>query len=119
VNQIELHPYLTQQKLHALNAGSGIATEAWSPIAQGAVLKDPVITELAAGYERTPAQIVLRWHIQLGNIIIPKSVTPERVAENFDLFGFELAPKDVERVTALNKDQRTGPDPDTFDMLPN
>jgi 2,5-diketo-D-gluconate reductase A len=119
VNQIELHPYLTQERLHAFNIGSGIATEAWSPIAQGAVLDDPVITELAASYGRTPAQIVLRWHIERGNIVFPKSVTPERVAENFDLFGFELARRDVERISALNRDQRTGPDPDTFDVVPD
>ncbi len=119
VNQIELHPYLTQEKLHAFNIGTGIATEAWSPIAQGAVLTDPVITELAASYQQTPAQIVLRWHIQLGNIVFPKSVTPERVAENFELFGFELAPQDMDRISALNRDERTGPDPETFDMVPD
>ena len=119
VNQIELHPYLTQERLRAFNNGTAIATEAWSPIAQGAVLKDPVITELAARYERTPAQIVLRWHIQLGNIVFPKSVTPERIAENFDLFGFELAAQDMGRISALNKDERTGPDPDTFDRVPD
>jgi 2,5-diketo-D-gluconate reductase A len=118
VNQIELHPYLTQERMRAFNTGSAIATEAWSPIARGAVLKDPVITELAASYERTPAQIVLRWHIQLGNIVFPKSVTPERVAENFDLFGFELAAQDMERISGLNKDERQGPDPDTFDRVP-
>ena len=119
VNQIELHPYFTQERLRAFNNGNAIATEAWSPIAQGAVLKDPVITELAASYERTPAQIVLRWHIQLGNIVFPKSVTPERIAENFDLFGFELAAQDMGRISALNRDERTGPDPDTFDRVPD
>ena len=118
VNQIELHPYLTQERLRAFNNGNAIATEAWSPIAQGAVLKDPVITELAASYERTPAQIVLRWHIQLGNIVFPKSVTPERIAENFDLFGFELAAQDMGRVSALNRDERQGPGPDTFNRVP-
>ena len=118
VNQIELHPYLTQEKLRAFNAANAIATEAWSPIAQGAVLTDPVINELAASYERTPAQIVLRWHIQLGNIVFPKSVTPERVAENFDLFGFELTAQDMARISALNRDERTGPDPDTFARVP-
>jgi 2,5-diketo-D-gluconate reductase A len=118
VNQIELHPYLTQERLRAFNNANAIATEAWSPIAQGAVLRDPLITELAASYERTPAQIVLRWHIQLGNIVFPKSVTPERIAENFDLFGFELAAQDMGRISALNRDERTGPDPDTFDRVP-
>jgi 2,5-diketo-D-gluconate reductase A len=118
VNQIELHPYFTQEKLRAFNNGNAIATEAWSPIAQGAVLKDPLVNELAASYGRTPAQIVLRWHIQLGNIVFPKSVTPERIAENFDLFGFELAAQDMERISSLDKDERQGPDPDTFDMMP-
>ena len=118
VNQIELHPYLTQERLRAFNNGNAIATEAWSPIAQGAVLKDPVITELAASYERTPAQIVLRWHIHLGNIVFPKSVTPERIAENFDLFGFELAAQDMGRVSALNRDERQEPGPDTFNRVP-
>ncbi len=119
VNQIELHPYFTQERLRAFNNGNAIATEAWSPISPGAVLKDPVITELAASYERAPAQIVLRWHIQLGNIVFPKSVTPERIAENFDLFGFELAAQDMGRISALNRDERTGPDPDTFDRVPD
>ena len=119
VNQIELHPYLTQERLRAFNNGNAIATEAWSPIAQGAVLRDPLITELAASYERTPAQIVLRWHIQLGNIVFPKSVTPERIAENFDLFGFALAAQDMGRISALNRDERTGPDPDIFDRVPD
>jgi 2,5-diketo-D-gluconate reductase A len=118
VNQIELHPYFTRETLRAVNNGNAIATEAWSPIAQGAVLKDPVINELAASYERTPAQIVLRWHIELGNIVFPRSVTPTRVAENFDLFGFELAAHDMERISSLDKDERQGPDPDTFDMIP-
>jgi 2,5-diketo-D-gluconate reductase A len=119
VNQIELHPYLTQETLRAFNARNAIATEAWSPIAQGAVLEDRVINELAASYRRTPAQIVLRWHIQVGNIVIPKSVRPERIAENFDVFGFELTGPDVERISAQNKDERTGPDPDTFDRVPD
>jgi 2,5-diketo-D-gluconate reductase A len=118
VNQIELHPYFTRETLRAVNNGNAIATEAWSPIAQGAVLKDPVINELAASYERTPAQIVLRWHIELGNIVFPRSVTPTRVAENFDLFGFELAAHDMERISSLDKDERQGPDADTVDMIP-
>jgi 2,5-diketo-D-gluconate reductase A len=118
LNQIELHPYLTQEGLRAVDDELAIATEAWSPIAQGAVLTDPVITALAPSYGRTPAQIVLRWHIQLGNVVIPKSETPARVVENFDLFGFELSEADLAKVSELNRDQRTGPDPDVFDYIP-
>ena len=119
VNQIEAHPYLSQQELRAFDAAHGIATEAWSPIAQGGVLKDPVITELARSYDRSPAQVVLRWHVQLGSIVFPKSVSPERMKENFELFDFELSPQDVEKISALNKDERTGPDPDEFDYIPD
>jgi 2,5-diketo-D-gluconate reductase A len=118
VNQIELHPYLTQQSLRAVDDDLAIATEAWSPIVQGAVLRDPVITALARSHDRTPAQIVLRWHIQLGNIVIPKSVTPARVTENFDLFGFVLPEQDMAKVSGLNADRRSGPDPDVFDYIP-
>jgi 2,5-diketo-D-gluconate reductase A len=118
VNQIELHPYLTQEPLRAFDAEHGIATEAWSPIAQGRVLEDPTITQVAGQYGRTAAQVVLRWHLQLGNIIFPKSVTAERVRENFDIFDFELSDADVSLISALNKDERTGPDPDTFDYVP-
>jgi len=114
VNQIELHPYLTQQPLRELHAELGIATEAWSPLAQGAVLGDRRITELAGKYSRSPAQIVLRWHLQLGNIVIPKSVTPSRIAENFHVFDFELSDTDVTAITALDKGLHTGPHPDTF-----
>ncbi len=119
VNQIEAHPYLTQDQLRAFDTAHGIATEAWSPIAQGGVLTDPVITELARSCQRTPAQVVLRWHIQLGSIVFPKSVNPERIKENFELFDFELAPQDMAKISALNKDERTGPDPDTFDYIPD
>jgi 2,5-diketo-D-gluconate reductase A len=118
VNQIELHPYLTQEPLRAFDAEHGIATEAWSPIAQGGVLEDPTITQVAGQYGRTAAQVVLRWHLQLGNIIFPKSVTAERVRENFDIFDFELSDADISVISALNKDERTGPDPDTFDYVP-
>ena len=116
VNQIELHPYLQQAPLRAVHAELGIATEAWSPIAQGAVLDDPAITALADRHGRTPAQIVLRWHLQLGNIVIPKSVTPERIRENLALFDFELSADDLATIAALNRDERTGPDPDTFSL---
>jgi 2,5-diketo-D-gluconate reductase A len=119
VNQIELHPYLTQEPLRAFNTEHGIATEAWSPIAQGAVLSDPTVTEIAEQYGKTPAQVVLRWHVQLGNIVFPKSVTTERVRENFEIFDFELNDADLSVISALNKDERTGPDPDKFDYIPS
>jgi 2,5-diketo-D-gluconate reductase A len=115
VNQIELHPYLTQGPLREYDRAHDIATEAWSPIAKGGeLLKDQVITSLADKYGKTPAQIVIRWHLELGNVVIPKSVTPSRIAENFDVFDFELASEDVEAISALNRDERTGPDPDHF-----
>jgi 2,5-diketo-D-gluconate reductase A len=119
VNQIEAHPYLTQESLLAFDAEHGIVTEAWSPLAQGAVLDDPVIVEVAKAYGKTPAQVVLRWHIQLGNIVFPKSVTPARVRENFEIFDFVLSSSDVDRISALNRNQRTGPDPDVFDWIPS
>lgn len=119
LNQIELHPYLTQVELRGVDAELGIATEAWSPIAQGAVLDDPAVVEIAGAHGRTAAQVVLRWHIQLGNVVIPKSVTPARVAENFDLFGFELSTEEMARISGLNKNHRTGPDPDVFDWVPS
>ncbi|MBB4705063.1 aldo/keto reductase [Sphaerisporangium siamense] len=115
LNQIELHPYLQQEELRALHAEHGIATEAWSPIARGgALLQDPVITSIAARHGRTPAQVVLRWHIQVGNIVIPKSVTPSRVQENIDIFDFSLTAEDLSAVTTLDNGTRTGPNPDTF-----
>ena len=115
LNQIELHPYLTQDALRAFDAEHGIATEAWSPIARGGeLLSDAVIASLAQKYGKTPAQIVIRWHLQLGNVVIPKSVTPSRIAENIDVFDFELADDDVAAITELNRDERTGPDPDQF-----
>ena len=118
VNQIEAHPYLVQDELRAFNAEHQIATEAWSPIAQGLVLDDPAIVELAQRHDRTPAQLVLRWHVQLGNIVFPKSVNPKRMRENFELFDFELSETDLGMISALNRDQRTGPDPDVFDYVP-
>jgi 2,5-diketo-D-gluconate reductase A len=115
VNQIELHPYLTQPDLRAFHAERGIVTEAWSPLAKGGrLLADPVVTTIAEKYAHTPAQIVLRWHIQLGNMVIPKSVTASRISENIDVFDFELAPDDVDAIADLNAGHRTGPDPDTF-----
>jgi 2,5-diketo-D-gluconate reductase A len=82
------------------------------------LLDDPVIEKIASEHDRTPAQVVLRWHIQLGNVVIPKSVTPARVAENFDLFGFELSTEEMARISGLNRNHRTGPDPDVFDWVP-
>ena len=115
INQIELHPYLAQSELRAYHAEHGIATEAWSPLAKGgALLRDPVITTLADKYGHTPAQIVLRWHIQVGNVVIPKSVHADRIAENFDVFGFELADDDMAAIGELDRDGRTGPHPDRF-----
>jgi 2,5-diketo-D-gluconate reductase A len=118
VNQIEIHPYLTQDDLRAFNAEHGIATEAWSPIAQGNVLDDPVIVRIAKAHDRSPAQVTLRWHIQRGDIVFPKSVTPSRVKENFELFDFELTEAEVSDITLLNRDERTGPNPDEFNYVP-
>jgi diketogulonate reductase-like aldo/keto reductase len=115
VNQVELHPYLTQEKLRAFHEEHGIVTEAWSPIARGGdLLSDDVVTTMAEKYGVTPAQVVLRWHLELGNVVIPKSVRPERMAVNLDLFRFELAADDVAALSALDRGQRIGPDPDAF-----
>ncbi|WP_024873980.1 aldo/keto reductase [Saccharomonospora piscinae] len=115
VNQIELHPNLPQADLRAFHAEHGIATEAWSPLGQGkGLLDDPTLGSLAEKYGRTPAQIVLRWHLELGNITIPKSVTPSRIRENLDVFDFELADDDVKAIAALDNGTRVGPDPDTL-----
>ncbi|HVV07771.1 MAG TPA: aldo/keto reductase [Amycolatopsis sp.] len=115
VNQIELHPYLQQRELSEYHREHSIATEAWSPIAQGEVLGDPVLADLAGAHGKTPAQVVLRWHIQLGNIVFPKSSTPERVRENIDIFDFELGEDEMTAVEKLDRGHRTGPDPDTFE----
>ncbi|MFB9909370.1 aldo/keto reductase [Allokutzneria oryzae] len=115
LNQVELHPLLQQAELRAVHQELGIHTEAWSPLAQGgALLKDPVLTEIADKHGRTTAQVIIRWHLQLGNVVIPKSVTPKRIGENFDVFGFELDQSDLDRIATLNKDERTGPNPDEF-----
>ncbi|MGH3931642.1 MAG: aldo/keto reductase [Pseudonocardiaceae bacterium] len=116
VNQIELHPHLPQTELRALHAEHGIATEAWSPLAQGQLLSDPPITRLAERHGVTPAQLVLRWHLQLGNIVIPKSVTPARMRENIDVFGFELSADDLAAIAGLETGQRVGPDPAEFNV---
>jgi 2,5-diketo-D-gluconate reductase A len=121
VNQIEAHPYLTNDEVRGYGRSHGIATEAWSPIAQGGVLDDPVIGQVAVKVGRSPAQVVLRWHIQRGDIVFPKSTTPSRVKENFELFDFELEVADVEAITALDRGEkgRTGPNPETFAYLPD
>ncbi|MGH3724276.1 MAG: aldo/keto reductase [Mycobacterium sp.] len=117
LNQIELHPRLTQPELRAFHAEYGIVTEAWSPLGQGTILDDPTIGAIAQAHDVTPAQVILRWHLQLGNVVIPKSVTPERIAANFDVFGFELGEDEVQRITALDaSDGRIGPDPATFNL---
>ena len=115
VNQVELHPYLTNDAVRAADAAHGIVTEAWSPLAKGGdLLSEETVTSLAKKYDRTAAQVVLRWHLQLGNVVIPKSVTPSRIAENLDVFGFELADDDMASLSDLDRGLRTGPDPDTF-----
>ena len=114
VNQIELHPYLQQPGLRRDHAERGIVTEAWSPLAQGAVLDDPVITAIAEAHGKTPGQVVLRWHIQLGNVVFPKSVSPERIVQNIDIFDFELSADEMRRIEGLDRGERIGFDPDTF-----
>ena len=115
INQIELHPYLQQNEARKAHDELGVLTEAWGPLARGrSLLEDPVITGLADKHGRTPAQVVLRWHIELGNVVIPKSVTPSRMQDNFDIFDFALDEEDVAAVAALDRGGRTGPDPDKF-----
>ncbi|CAL9637563.1 putative oxidoreductase_MSMEI_2347 [Streptomyces sp. enrichment culture] len=115
VNQIELHPHLQQHAAREYHAEQGIATEAWSPLGQGkGLLEVPAIVAIAQKHGRTPAQVVLRWHIQLGNVVIPKSVTPSRIKENIDVFGFSLDAEDLAAISALNEDRRLGPDPAAF-----
>jgi 2,5-diketo-D-gluconate reductase A len=120
VNQIELHPYFLNAEVRAYDEAHGIATQAWSPIAQGKVLDDPVVTAIADTVGRTPAQVVLRWQIQRGNIVFPKSTTPARIAENFEIFDFELEPGDLAQIDGLDEGEagRTGPNPDTFAPAP-
>jgi 2,5-diketo-D-gluconate reductase A len=114
VNQIELHPHLQQAELRAWHRERRIATEAWSPLAQGDLLVNETISAVAARHDRTPAQAILRWHLQLGNVVIPKSVTPKRIRENFELFDFELSDEDMAEIGALDVGQRIGPDPANF-----
>ncbi|WP_436776277.1 aldo/keto reductase [Yinghuangia sp. YIM S09857] len=117
VNQVELHPYLQQRELRAFHDEFGVKTEAWSPLAKGgALLTDSVITGIAEKHGRTPAQVVLRWHVRQGTIVIPKSVTPSRIAENIAVFDFDLDEADAEAIANLDRGRRTGPDPDTFNL---
>jgi 2,5-diketo-D-gluconate reductase A len=117
VDQIEVNPYLTQDEVRTFCAEHQIAVQAWSPLGQGNVLDDPEIVTIARRAAKTPAQVVLRWHLQRGDIVFPKSVTPERIRENIDIFDFGLSAAEVEVISALNRDERTGADPDTFDLI--
>jgi len=114
LNQVELHPNFPQAELRAFHARHGITTEAWSPLAQGGLLKERSLVALAEKYDKTPAQIILRWHLQIGNVVIPKSVTPERIRSNIDVFDFELADDDIATIDSLAGGERIGPDPETF-----
>jgi 2,5-diketo-D-gluconate reductase A len=114
VNQIELHPHFQQAELRAWHREHGVATESWSPLAQGDLLANETIAAVAARHGRSPAQVILRWHVQLGCIVIPKSVTPSRIRENFELFDFELSEEDMAGIAALDVGQRIGPDPANF-----
>jgi 2,5-diketo-D-gluconate reductase A len=114
INQVELHPYFQQAGLRHEHDELDIVTEAWSPLGQGLELEDPVIVEIAEAHSKTPAQAIINWHLQLGNVVIPKSVTPERIEENFDVFDFELSSAEMEAIRELDAGRRIGPDPDTF-----
>lgn len=114
VNQVELHPALQNRSVLEANARHGIVTEAWSPLAQGAMLTDASVLRIAEAHDATAAQVILRWHLQQGRVVIPKSVTPSRIAENLDLFGFALDDEELAVIDSLDRDSRTGPDPDTF-----
>ncbi len=116
VNQVELHPRLPQTALREVHARLGIATEAWAPLGQGSLLRHPTITAVADGCGRTPAQVLIRWHMQLGNIVIPKSVNPTRIASNFDVFDFELGADEMTSISKLDDGTRLGPDPRTFNF---
>jgi 2,5-diketo-D-gluconate reductase A len=118
VNQIEASPYLTQDELRAFDADHQIVTQAWSPLARGKVADDPVIGRIAERLGRSPAQVTLRWHIQRGDVVFPKSVTRSRIEENFALFDFELDGADMTAISALDRGERTGPNPDEFNYVP-
>jgi 2,5-diketo-D-gluconate reductase A len=117
INQVELHPYFQQRELRRAHDELGVVTESWSPLGHGGdILQDPVIARIAEAHGKTPAQVVIRWHLQLGFVVIPKTVTPERIDENFDVFDFELSGEDMEAIEGLDRgpEGRLGPDPDTF-----
>jgi 2,5-diketo-D-gluconate reductase A len=114
INQVELHPHFQQVGLRREHERLGVLTEAWSPLGQGLELDDPAIVEVAQAHGKTPAQTIIRWHLQLGNVVIPKSVTPERIRENFDVFGFELSSGQMDAIASLDAGTRIGPDPETF-----
>ncbi|RFU42895.1 aldo/keto reductase [Actinomadura logoneensis] len=118
LNQVELHPYFQQAGLRAFHQEHDLRTEAWSPLGQGrGLLEDPALAPIGEAHGKTPAQVVLRWHLQLGNIVIPKSVTPERIAQNFDVFDFELTESEMAVIADMDADRRLGPDPATFDWM--
>jgi 2,5-diketo-D-gluconate reductase A len=121
VNQIEVHPFFCNEEARAASIRHGVEVEAWSPIAQGGVLEDETINRIAEAHGKTPAQVTLRWHVERGDIIFPKSMSRERMAENFDLFDFTLSVDEVKEIAALDQGEsgRTGPNPDTFDMIPD
>jgi len=116
INQVELHPYFQERELREVHGELGIVTEAWSPLAQGAVLDDEAIVGIAEAHGKTPGQVVIRWHLQLGNVVIPKSVTPQRIRENFEVFDFELSADEMKTIEGLDRGQRIGPDPNTFEL---
>ena len=120
VNQVEVHPYFGNETVRRYDEAHGILTEAWSPIAQGKVLDDDVVIRIAQAHGKTPAQVVLRWHIQRGDVVFPKSSTPERIRSNFQIFDFSLADDQMQAITGLDKGEsgRTGPNPDEFDYIP-
>jgi 2,5-diketo-D-gluconate reductase A len=120
VNQIEVHPYLTNERARAASLEHGIKIEAWSPIAQGGVLDDEVIREIARAHDKTPSQVTLRWHVERGDIVFPKSMREERMRENFDIFDFSLSDEEVRRISALDRGEegRTGPNPNTMNFIP-
>src|SRR3954447_13685184 len=116
INQVELHPYFQQRELRGVHEELGVVTESWSPLAQGAVLEEEAITKIAETHGKTPGQVVIRWHLQLSNVVIPQSVTPERIEENFDVFDFELSSDEMSAIESLDRDQRIGPNPDEFEL---
>lgn len=121
VNQIEVHPYFTNEAARAVSHRHQVVVEAWSPIAQGGVLDDEVIGRIAQAHGKTPAQVTLRWHVERGDVVFPKSVNEQRMRENFEIFDFSLTPDEVSAISALDRgeDGRTGPHPDTFDWIPD